>query len=74
MKPIDVIEQLVGDYSAVTPLEDMVSMFHHCSKYNSRLVNVDFIRGVVEVFDDNSETVETTYAIRATLEPITNDE
>lgn len=73
MKPIDIVEELVGDYSAATPLEDMASMFHNCTKHNSRLVTVDFIRGVVEVFADDNETIEKTYAIRATLEPITTE-
>lgn len=73
MKPISVIEQLVGGLEDILSSDDMAATYTRSSKHNDRTVSVDFIEGTLSVYDVDHESVEKVYAIKATLEEIPND-
>jgi len=73
MKPIDVIEQLVGENTGWDIIDTMSFNFYGCTKYNGRTVVVGFDTGTLDVYNEAGDDIDKTYAIKATLEEIPND-
>ena len=72
MIPQDIIEQLVGIASSYDPIDAMVYQCYGCSKFGGSTVGIDFNRGILDVYNEDTDTVENSYAIKATLEPLDN--
>ena len=70
MKPIDVIEQLVGPYKSFDVIDAFTYQFYECSKYDNKTVAISLEHGQLEVIDTVEMLVEKVYAIKVTLEEI----
>ncbi len=75
MKTQDVIEQLVGTAEGIDEAGDHCFVLYGCAKFDGKDANVDFAEGTVEVLEnkEGEDVVIHTYAIKATLEPVTTD-
>lgn len=69
--PKDCIEQITGGASPDWDINDTMSFnIYNVEKYNGRTVCIDFEKGVVEVYSEDSVTVEHRFAIEIVLHPL----
>ena len=73
MKPQDVVKQLVGEVTGWNQASELMFVFYGCEKFDEGTVNIDFESGILEVVDPDDEGVLTSYSIKATLEPVTEE-
>lgn len=75
MKPQDVNEQLVGTNLDCWDIQDTFAFTYYKARNpvtgEEVMADVDYAQGTVKFWDVDNETVTHKFAIKATLEPIT---
>lgn len=63
---MDVIKQLIGETNDWDQVDTFLFVFYNPSKFSNKNVNVDLVKGIVEVWGE--EKLEHTFNIIATLQ------